>query len=283
MVGIALSNDGTEVSIVGRGITVKHDFELQPGIFVSPNVPQLQIEATSTGCKSFFDYAAVINGHPNSSFAIRVEHQEGGRPLAVKAWNALWNFNLLSIACQVPCASLYSVCNGVSPTFAATTPAPLFAPKNTPSAATAAQLEWAKTHFDSFDALINDASFSAAMRAYSGANTLPEHDVRIMLLWAGIEGLLSVDAELNRRLALYAALMFVGTDDEKAEHYDFVKKAYGLRSRAVHGNGLGREKLREGCDAANGILIRLLSRCVEIGRVPTSAELDRLAVSATIK
>jgi hypothetical protein len=36
-----------------------------------------------------------------------------------------------------------------------------------------------------------------------------------MLLWSGIEGLLSVDGELNRRLALYAALMLEGSADEK--------------------------------------------------------------------
>jgi len=120
------------------------------------------------------------------------------------------------------------------------------------------------------------------MRCYGNAQLLPEHDVRIMLLWAGIEGLLSVDAELSRRLALYAALLFDGSPDEKAGYFDTVKKAYALRSRAVHGTTLKKPKLEEGSRTAGRILIGLIAKCVELGRVPSPSELDRLAVSAIV-
>ena len=35
------------------------------------------------------------------------------------------------------------------------------------------------------------------MRAYGNSHTLFDPDLRIMLLWSGIEGLLSVDSELT--------------------------------------------------------------------------------------
>ncbi|GAA3725369.1 hypothetical protein GCM10022268_36580 [Sphingomonas cynarae] len=99
-----------------------------------------------------------------------------------------------------------------------------------------------------------------------------------MLLWSGIEGLLSVDAELSRRLALYAALIIDGWPEEKVRYFDQVKNAYGIRSRAVHGGKTKLEKLVEGYHMASRILADLLARCVELGRVPTPTELDHLAV-----
>jgi hypothetical protein len=59
-----------------------------------------------------------------------------------------------------------------------------------------------------------------AASAYGNAHYLFDFDTRIMLLWAGIGGLLSVDAELSRRLALYAALLHKGTPAEKIAHFD---------------------------------------------------------------
>lgn len=96
----------------------------------------------------------------------------------------------------------------------------------------------------------------------------PEHDVRIMPLWAG---LLSVNAELSRRLALYAALL----PDEKTAYFDQVTKAYAVRSRAVHGGGLNKPKPEERYRTAGGILTGLIARCVELGCVPSAFELDR--------
>ena len=126
------------------------------------------------------------------------------------------------------------------------------------------------------------SEFSAAMRCYGNAHSLPDHDVRIMLLWAGIEGLLNVDAELSRRLALYSAIMHDGDSDEKFAYYDRVKKAYGVRSRAVHGSGLTKAKVAAGSAEAGAILVGLLAKCVELGRVPTASELDRLAISSSV-
>lgn len=123
----------------------------------------------------------------------------------------------------------------------------------------------------------------AALRCYGNAAYLNDAQVQLMLLWAGIEGLLSVDAELRRRLALYSAILVRGSSEEKSRYYEFVKRGYDVRSRAVHGGKVGKEKLESGVSDATLILSDLLARCVEIGRVPSSSEFDHLAASATFE
>lgn len=283
MVGIAASVDSKSVVILGHGLTTDEEVELSEGVFVSPNLPKLDLGATVSGCGHFSDYAAALQGSGMATFAVRVEHKDGGEALAIKAWNALWLFHLLSAACRSPCFSLYSVCDGNQPLFSAATPSPFVRPLTSIHAIKLTEIEWARCYSANFDDLIKLSEFSAAMRCYGNAQLLPEHDVRIMLMWAGIEGLLSVDAELSRRLALYAALLLDGSAKEKADYFDFVRKAYNIRSRAVHGTGLKKSKLEEGSRTAGLILIGLIAKCVELGRVPSPSELDRLAVSANVR
>src|SRR3546814_446086 len=192
--------------------------DLSPGIFISPAIPKLDLDATVAGCRHFSDYAAALQGIEIATFALRVEHDEGGKSLAAKAWNALWLFHLLSVACRAPRFSLYSVCDGDQPLFSAANSSPFVRPLPATHAATLPELEWTLRYSATFDELIRVPEFSAAMRCYGNAHLLPEHDVRIMLLWAGIEGLLSVDAELSRRLALYAALLLDGSPEIGSAH-----------------------------------------------------------------
>lgn len=283
MVGIATSPDSKSVVIFGHGLAIAEEVQLSAGVFVSPTVPRFEISTAVSGCRDFSDYASAIHGSKIATFAIRVEHDSSGEHLAAKAWNALWLFHLLSVACGAPCFPLYSVCDGDKPLFSAATPSPLVRPVPSIYAAKLTEIEWACRYSAIFHELIHVPEFSAAMRCYGNANLLPEQDVRVMLLWAGIEGLLSVDAELSRRLALYAALLLDGSPDEKADYFDKVKKAYAIRSRAVHGAGLKQSKVEEGYRTAGQILIRLIKKCVELGRVPSPIELDRLAVLSIVR
>jgi hypothetical protein len=283
MVGVAAGADSKAIVILGHGLTIAEEIELSAGIFVSPAIPKLDLGATAAGCRQFSDYAAALQGSEIATFAMRIEHNDGGKNLTGKAWNALWLFHLLSVACRSPCFSLYSVCDGDQPLFSAATPSPFVHPVADIHVATLPEIEWARRYSATFHELLDVPEFSAAIRCYGNAHLLPEQDVRIMLLWAGIEGLLSVDAELSRRLALYTALLLDGTPDEKAAYFDKVKKAYAVRSRAVHGGGLKKSKLEEGYRTAGQILIGLIAKCVEIGRVPSSSELDRLAVSTVVR
>ncbi|MER9524138.1 HEPN domain-containing protein [Mesorhizobium sp. M0292] len=283
MVGVIAGIDSTKITIFGHGIAIPERFELSPGISLNPAIPPLDISKAADGSRRFSDYAAALQGDEIASFVLEIEDTAGGEELAAKGWNALWLFHLLSVACRTPCLSLYAVCDGSQPAYSAANRTPFVSPLSEIHLATTEQLAWAREHLASFDSLTKVPEFSSAMKCFGNAHYLPDHDIRIMLLWAGIEGLLSVDAELSRRLALYAAILMDGTPDEKAAYFEEVKRAYSIRSQAVHGAKAKPDKLETGYRLASRILIGLLARCVEIGRVPSPAELDRLAVGAVIK
>jgi hypothetical protein len=143
-------------------------------------------------------------------------------------------------------------------------------------------LDWATTYFGAFDALLKEHRFQNAVRCYGNAHYLFDNDAKIMLLWAGIEGLLDIDSELRRRIALHAAILLDGTPEEKAAYFARIKKGYDVRSRVVHGGGAKPEALQQGFALAGEVLITLLRKCVELGRVPSAAELDERAASVSL-
>lgn len=282
-VRVGASGADRSVVLVGHGIRLQAPFRLTDDITILPDPLRPSAEEAAAGCASFGDYAAVLSGVEIASFCVEVRHDEGGDALAVKGWNALWMFHILSLAARAPCFPLYAVGGEDRRTFSSANRSAFIRPASEVVEVAEAKLEWAKHHLDAFDSLVGNQQFRAALLCFTNAHYLPDLDVRVMLLWAGIEGLLSVDAELNRRLALYAALLLDGTPEEKAQQFDFVKKAYSFRSRVVHGGRVDGHKLRDGYANSVSILVGLLARCVELGRVPTPDELDRAAVANTIR
>jgi hypothetical protein len=248
---------------------------------LEPSIPKVDLTAASSSSRDFRDYSASVTGGELATFCIEVEGG-AGLELASKAWNSLWLFHLLSLACSAACFSLCAIARGKTDQYSAANRNVLFRPLPLIVSATSAQIVWAKANLASFHKLISEPVFSSAMRCYGNAHYLFDFDIRIMLLWAGIEGLLSVDAELNRRLALYAALLHKGSTAEKITYFKEVKKAYAIRSRAVHGGKATSEDLRLGYQTSSNILVNLLVRCVELGRVPSTDEFDALAVSQSL-
>lgn len=283
MVSIQIREDSQKVLIVGHGLSVSQRTDLAPGIAVTPEVPKINLDFAAEGSERFSDYAAAIQGSDIASFAIEIIEVAGGNELVMRAWNSLWTFYLLSLACRAPCFPLYAVTDGEKPAYTATNRNIFIRALPSIAILTTTEVEWARKHADAFDDMIAVPEFASAIRCYGNAHYLPDFDVRIMLLWSGIEGLLSVDGELNRRLALYAAIIYDGSASEKQAYFDQVKKAYGVRSRAVHGGRASPKQLKDGYELASRILMDLLRKCVEIGRVPKPTELDNLAVTPTIR
>lgn len=282
MVSLSTSPDSTQVLIAGHGLVVEAPFWLGDGVTILPAPPETDLETVAAASVRFEDYAAVVSGREIATFSLEIAGGGDARQLAVRSWNALRVFHLLSLAAGAPCMPLFSVTEGPSLSYSLVNRSPFLLTVETVKTVDADRLTWARDHQRTFDELIHDPRFNTAMLCYGNAHYLPDLAVRIMLLWSGIEGLLSVDGELNRRLALYAALLIDGPPDRKADYFTKLKKAYGLRSKAVHGARLAPDKLAEGYATASAILVELLARCVELGHVPTPDEFDRAAVTGIL-
>lgn len=260
-------------------MTLQSDFELCEGTTLVRTPPRVSYRDAADGSASFIDYASVVQGEGLGNFALRVDFLESSKELATRSWNALWDFHLLSLAVRSPICSLFSVTQGTKQAYRTANRGLISRAFERIDEAAFDDLIWAKTHKPSFDNLIGNLAFSAAMRCYANAHQLPDLDMRIMLIWSGIEGLLGVDAELSHRIALYSSMIVPATQEERLVNFKRFKKLYSARSKVVHGTPISGETVNDGYQGASDLLSKLLRRCVEIGRVPTSVELDKLALA----
>jgi Apea-like HEPN len=274
--------DAEWVRIMGHGLLVPQAFELTDGVWISPEVPELDNLGLER-CEDIKGRAAVTTMHEIATFSIEVRDNRGGKELATKAWNRLWDFHLLSLASRSPCFILYASSENKSATvYSVANRNLIISPIAKNHLLDATGLEWARDNEEHFRKLVKDTQFSSAMRYFGNSHYLFDLEHRIMLLWAGIEGLLQVEAEHSRRLALYCALLSRGDESAKEARFEMVKSSYSLRSRVVHGAKPSADKLLKGYLEATELLADLLSRCVELGRIPQRQELDRISFSGRI-
>lgn len=273
---ISAWKDAKSVRITGHGLELAEPFQIAEGVVVSPDVHPLN--ARGLAGESIKVRAAIETMHEIATFSIEVHDDRGGKALASRGWNRLWDFHLLSLASKSPCFILYGASVGLQGTaYSVANRNVIVNPLAETRTLTTKALEWARENEPAFRDLIGDQQFGSAMRYFGNAHYLFDLEHRIMLLWAGIEGLLQVEAEHNRRIALYCAILSNGTEEKKASRFEMVKKSYSLRSRVVHGAKPTPAKLETGYAEATELLADLLSRCVELGRVPSKEDLDRAA------
>lgn len=282
MVKISTSDTAQSVCLLGHGIKVNERHENEPDIFIEPLELTLQHDEISDSASNVVEYAGALAAIPLVTFQIEVLRRGDTAELVTRAWNALWLFYLISLACRSPCFPLISMSDHKE-SVALINRNVVIRPLPTIHEMSPAEMAWAKKHAKSFDALARDKRFSHSMIAYGNAQYFVDHDSRIMLLWAGIEGLLGVEHELNFRIPLYLALLAGGSADEKYRYFSKVKDIYTVRSRVVHGATVSDEKRIAGFEATNRILVDSLARCVEIGCVPTAEDFTRAAVSGSLE
>ena len=279
MTSVVASADSKVAYIAGHGILVSEEFELAPGIIIRPNPPHFDVKVVADGCETLAEYAVVLSMMEFASFYLEIQEGAGGRELAAKTWNSLWLFPLLALACQCPCNSLFSWSGSERVHFAVATPHTAFRRPANAILASSDRLAWARRNMASFDSLQKDRTFAVALMSYTNSHHLFGHGSRIMQLWSGIECLFKVSSEISRTLAMYSALL-LGEGDSNLRYKCFkeIKKDYGVRSKVVHGTVENGEALEEAYSRASKLLARLLSRCVELARVPSTEELDRAAL-----
>lgn len=79
-----------------------------------------------------------------ATFSIEVEHTGGSAALGTRAWNALWDFHLLSVATGSPAFPLFTVSEGTNYTEFGVSNRNLIVPVEQIRAATVEQLVWAR-------------------------------------------------------------------------------------------------------------------------------------------
>jgi hypothetical protein len=93
-------------------------------------------------------------------------------------------------------------------------------------------------------------------------------------LWAGIEALFEIQSELRFRLAIQIASILEPRGSTRRDLYRRVKKLYDVRSKAVHGSALSKDKMDEHIVEVRALLSRLLCKFTELGKVPNEEELE---------
>jgi hypothetical protein len=278
MVKLSVGGDAKSVCLLGHGIKVTEKLEIEPGIFIEPKQLSVEPMQISDSVTNVVEYAGVLAALPLITFQIEVLRRSDVKDLAGRAWNALWLFYLISLACRAPCYPLVSITDD-DEHFGLINPNVVIRPLPTIHEMTKDEFKWAQINAKSFDFLAREERFQQAMIAYGNAQYFSDYASRIMLLWSGIEGLLGIEHEQSFRIPLYLSLLFGRTAEDKYRYFTEIRDAYGVRSRVVHGVNVKEQKRQAGFETANKILIDALARCVEIRRIPTPEDYNRAALS----
>ncbi|MBI5396405.1 MAG: hypothetical protein HZA91_14010 [Verrucomicrobia bacterium] len=127
--------------------------------------------------------------------------------------------------------------------------------------------EWIRRHFDKFNKLATSSErFRFALEASNDWRYCKDARTAISRLWAGIECLFGISSELVFRLSLMAASVLQPRGSGRRDCFHRVKKLYGIRSKAVHGDEISEERLAEGLDGSFCLLRDLLIAFVAYGK-----------------
>jgi hypothetical protein len=136
--------------------------------------------------------------------------------------------------------------------------------------------QWISAHLEKFNQLAaSDERFRFALEASVDWRYAKDLRAAISRLWAGIESLFGLSAELVYRISLFGSVGLAVRGEERLQAFRRIKASYGIRSKAVHGEPLSDDKLMSGMHDAFDILRSLLLHCVVRGGVPTEDDLYR--------
>jgi hypothetical protein len=282
MPSIYVSDAATKVVVLGYGIKVDNRLELTPELFLMPPWVSVEPEELQKHVEGQLEHAAILAMGGISTFALEIIGGHGGKDLALRAWNSLWLFGLMSLASKVPCHPLFAFSDETDARYTLVNRNAIVRPHGREKVVGQTQLDWMRRHYENFCKLIDDNRFSAAMRAFNNAHYLFDSEQKLMLLWAGIEGLLEIDGELRRRIALHAAILSDGTQEEKLQLFKSIKRAYDFRSKVVHGASVKGNRMEVEYEFTSTLLASLLTKCIVLGRTPTANEIDEAALTTTV-
>lgn len=127
--------------------------------------------------------------------------------------------------------------------------------------------------FDVADRLCAESEqFRFALQAVVDWRYSPDARAALARIWAGIESLLGISAEISYRASLACAALLEQMGAARLDLFKKVRSLYNRRSKAVHGDAITPSQLADALMESFQLLARLIVFCVKYGRVPTQED-----------
>ena len=134
---------------------------------------------------------------------------------------------------------------------------------------------WIRGNFDAFNRLANESDkFRFALEAAVDWRYGKDPRAAISRIWGGIEAIFGISSELVFRISLLASALLAPRGDPRKKKFAEVKKLYGMRSKAVHGESLSSDLLADAMNDSYKLLRDILILIVEKGSPFSDRDLD---------
>lgn len=134
---------------------------------------------------------------------------------------------------------------------------------------------WITTHFGTFNDLASKSEpFRLALEAAIDWRYAKEPRLAVGRIWSGIEAMFGISSELVYRISILCASLLEKRGESRKAKFQAVKKLYGLRSKAVHGESLPQEQLVSAMNDSHRLLRELLLLTIERGHVLGANDFD---------
>ena len=115
-----------------------------------------------------------------------------------------------------------------------------------------------------FVELLNkNRNFTLAVECIATHQHQYSNRMMVATLWAGLEAIFGIKSELTFRLAMCVAVVLEPPGVNRLELFRAVKKMYGFRSKAVHGEVLKDGEITKHVLDVRAILSRVLCKIIE--------------------
>jgi hypothetical protein len=139
-----------------------------------------------------------------------------------------------------------------------------------------ADVTWSIDNFRACDQLLHSERFKLAVDCLTTHQHESSLRMTVASLWAGIESLHNVSAELRFRLSLQSAYFLERNGEGRLARYRTVKKLYDFRSKAVHGHSLDDALLEEHIHAVRNLLSDLICKVLVDKVLPNESQWESI-------
>ena len=143
-------------------------------------------------------------------------------------------------------------------------------------------MEWVRNNLITVIRLTENENFQTALEALCTYMLGSSDRMKVAQLWAGVEAIFDVEHELSYRVSTLTARLLHERSKECREIFSDMRTLYGERSKIIHGKQLAKtrdkhdDKVRRHIDRVRARLSQLLTKLIDLGKVPSEAEFEEL-------